>query len=208
MWHKLMPAEFGFYDLFTRHSRTMAEGARVFVEVLEKWPSHKNVERVYELEHECDTFVRLAIDLLHHTFITPLDREEIINLASTMDDVIDGIQVASRRLVLFEIDAVPPAMVDLARVLERAAAVVSDMVSVLKDFKKIDEQRERFERLHALENEGDGVFHAALADLFKTHASDPLRVIKLKEIYETVERAIDRCEDVGNIVEGILLEHG
>lgn len=207
MWHKLMPAEFGFYDLFTRHARTMSEGARVFVEILEKWPAHKNVERIYELEHECDTFARMAIDLLHHTFITPLDREEIINLASTMDDVIDGIQVASRRLVLFEIDGVPPAMVDLARVLERAAVVVSDMVSVLKDFKRIDEQRERFERLHALENEGDGVFHAALADLFKTHAHDPLRVIKLKEIYETIERAIDRCEDVGNIVEGILLEH-
>jgi uncharacterized protein Yka (UPF0111/DUF47 family) len=207
MWKKLMPAEIGFYDLFTRHGRTMAEGVRVFVEILEKWPGNRNVERVFELEHECDTFARMAIELLHHTFITPLDREEIINLASTMDDIIDGVQVAARRLVLFEIDAVPPAMVDLARVLERAATGVADMVAVLQDFKSIDEQRERFQRLHALENEGDGVFHAALADLFKTCSHDPLKVMKLKEIYETVERAIDRCEDVANIVEGILLEH-
>ncbi len=207
MWSKLMPAEIGFYDLFTRHARTVAEGSRVFVEILEAWPERKNVERVFELEHECDTFTRMAIDLLHHTFITPLDREEIINLASTMDDVIDGVQVAARRLVLFEIDTVPPAMIDLARVLERATVVMADMVAVLKDFKRIDEQRERFERLHVLENEGDGVFHAALADLFRNHSADPLRVMKLKEIYETIERCIDRCEDVGNIVEGILLEH-
>lgn len=207
MWSKLMPAEIGFYDLFTSHARAMSTGAHVFVEILEGWPERTKIERIFEIEHECDTFTRMAIDLLHRTFITPLDRVEIVGLASTLDDVVDGIHVAARRLELFEIDRVPPAMLDLARVLDRASAVVADMVAIVKDFKRMDEQRERFEQLHALENEGDRIFHGALADLFKTYKHDPLYVIKLKEIYDTIEQAIDRCEDIADIVEGILLEH-
>jgi len=207
MWYKLRPAEIGFYDLFTLHSRRVAECARVFVEILEAWPERKQVEHVYELEHECDTYVRMAIDLLHRTFITPLDRDEIVSLASTLDDVVDCIQVAVRRLVLFKIDTVPKTMIDLARVLERASFAVADMVALVKGFKHVEAQRDHFEQLHALEHEGDDVFQAGLADLFTTCANDPMRVIKLKEIYEVIERAIDHCEDVGNIVEGVLLEH-
>jgi hypothetical protein len=110
-------------------------------------------------------------------------------------------------MVMFEIRTVPARLREMARVLVRTQELVVDAVARLHPLKDIDRLREIFKEIHRLENEGDGLLRAGLVELFRENASDPLTVIKLKEIYETVEMAIDRCEDVANVIDGISLEH-
>lgn len=208
MWNKLVPKEYGFYDLFNRHAASTLDGARTMVAVAEEWPEAAGrVRRIEEIEHECDSITHMTIDLLHRTFITPIDRDEILRLVSTMDDVMDLIDSAARRLVMFEIKTMPPKLREMTKVLLRTMELVVQVVEKLRTIKDIDPMRAIFIEIHRLENEGDGLHRTALVDLFRECAQDPLLVIKLKEIYETVENAIDRCEDIANVCEGILLEH-
>ncbi len=208
MWRKMAPHEYGFFELFNRHAATALEGTKCLVEVVETWPAaNGKLSRIEELEHECDSIAHMTIDLLHRTFITPLDRDEILSLVSRMDDIIDTVEVACRRMVLFGIEGFPEKFKDLARVLNQAQIQVVQAVKLLEKLKQTDALMDVVKEINRLENEGDRIFHAALADLFREHANDPLTVIKLKEIFEAIEWAIDRCEDVSNLVEGIILEH-
>jgi Phosphate transport regulator (distant homolog of PhoU) len=208
MWRKLAPREYGFFDLFNRHANTTLEGTRCLVSLVENWPNgQKEMSRIEELEHECDSITHMTIDLLHRTFITPLDRDEIHNLISKLDDIIDTVEVASRRMQLFEIQSCPDKLKEMVRVLNQSTESVVLAVKLLRNLKHTDELQEAFKEINRLENVGDSLFHAALLELFKNNANDPITVIKLKEIYESIEWAIDRCEDVANTVEGIVLEH-
>jgi predicted phosphate transport protein (TIGR00153 family) len=208
MWRKLAPREYGFFDLFNRHANTTLEGTRRLVSLVESWPNgQKEMSRIEELEHECDSITHMTIDLLHRTFITPLDRDEIHNLISKLDDIMDTVEVAARRMQLFEIQSVPGNLVEMVRVLNQSTELVVQAVNLLKNLKHTEELQDLFKEINRLENVGDALFHAALLDLFKNNANDPLTLIKLKEIFETIEWAIDRCEDVANTVEGIVLEH-
>ena len=208
MWDKLVPKEYGFYDLFNKHATAGLDAAKTLVIAAEEWPhSEGRVRRIEEIEHECDTLAHMSIDLLHRTFITPLDRDEIMALVSGLDDIVDLIDSAAQRMVMFEILSVPPKMTELARVLCRTQEQVVSLIGMLRGIKHVEPLREIFKEIHRLENEGDGLHRAGLVELFRTSSGDALTVIKLKEIYETIEAAIDRCEDVSNTVEGITLEH-
>lgn len=208
MWRKLAPREYGFFELFNRHANTTLEGTRLLVTLVENWPDGaKEMSRIEELEHECDSITHMTVDLLHRTFITPLDRDEIHNLISKLDDIMDTVEVASRRMRLFEIQSCPDKLKELVRVLNQSTEKVVLAVKMLHNLKHTDELREVFKEINRLENVGDSLFHSALQDLFKNNANDPLTVIKLKEIFESIEWAIDRCEDVADTVEGIVLEH-
>jgi predicted phosphate transport protein (TIGR00153 family) len=200
--------EYGFFDLFNRHTATTLDGARCLVTIAEEWPEAAGrVRRVEELEHECDSITHMTIDLLHRTFITPLDRDEVIRLISKMDDVMDSIERAAKRMLLFEIEKLPKKLGEMIRVLCRAQEQVVAIVEMIHGFKHGGKLRELIKEIHRLENEGDGLHHAGLTQLFRENANDPLTVIKLKEIYETIEQGIDQCEDIANIVETIVLEH-
>ena len=209
MWDKLMGKEYGFFELFNRHATATLDGVRSLVTVAEEWPAEAagRIRRVEELEHECDTITHMTIDLLHRTFITPLDRDEIVRLVSKMDDVMDSIERAAKRMLLFEVHSLPKKLIEMIRVLCRAQEQVELAVKMIRGFKQGEKLREVFKEIHRLENEGDGLHHAGLTQLFRENADDPLEVIKLKEIYETIEQAIDQCEDIANIVESIVLEH-
>ena len=208
IWDKLVPKEYGFYDLFNRHAACMLDAAKTFQLLTEEWPDATGrARRIEEVEHECDSIAHMTIDLLHHTFITPLDRDEITQLISTMDDVADLIDAAAQRVFMFAIPRMPGKLRELARVLVRAADLVVEVVGKLRDLKDVERMRAIFVEIHRTENEGDGCLRAGMVELFRDSADDPMAVIKLKEILEIVEEAIDQCEDVANIVEGILLEH-
>jgi len=208
MWNKLARKEYGFFDLFNRIAASTLDGSRCLVAVAEEWPEASGrVRRIEELEHECDSIAHMTVDLLHRTFITPLDRDEILNLISKMDDVMDSIERAAKRMLLFELKVLPKKLRDMIRVLNRAQEQVVVAVKMIYGFKHGDDLREVFKEIHRLENEGDGLHHAGLTEMFRQNADDPLTVIKLKEIYETIEQAIDQCEDIANIVERIVLEH-
>lgn len=209
MFSRLMPKEYGFFELFKRHARTCYEGSQALVEATRIWPaeSESRVLQIKQFEHECDSITHMTVDLLHRTFITPLDRNEILNLISKMDDVMDCIELAASRMHRFKISDIPKKMQEMTQVLCRAAEQLVAVVDELKGFRHVEELRERFKEIHRLENEGDELVHAGVAQVFEEFAADPIMVMKLKEIYEIIERGIDECEDVANIVEGILLEH-
>jgi uncharacterized protein len=208
MFSKLIPKELGFFDLFDRHCASALEGTRCLLKLLETWPEGvSQIQRIEELEHECDSITHMTVDLLHRTFITPLDRDEILKLLSKMDDVIDSCEVVARRMKLFEITVVPEKLKALARTLVQAHEVTVGVIAQLNGLKDPVKIRTEIKEIHRLENDSDRIYHDALGELFHEHAQDPLTVIKLKEILETVEYAADICEDIGNIVEGIVLEH-
>ncbi|MBP7125801.1 DUF47 domain-containing protein [Myxococcota bacterium] len=209
MWEKLAPREIGFFDLFIRHSKAGLDAGKTLVEALDQWPrgAEGMVRRIEEIEHECDTIAHMTIDLLHRTFITPLDRDETLKLISKMDDVVDGIESAAQRMLLFDVQKVPARLVDLARVVMKEQEVLVDLVPLLHGFKHPERIRALIIEVQRLENEADGILRAGLGELFRDYRSDPLAVIQLKELYERIEDASDQAEDVAEIIEGITLEH-
>jgi uncharacterized protein len=208
VFNKLMPREIGFFDLFSQHANQSLDAGRTLAELLSEWPAGEGrIRRIEELEHECDSTAHMVIDLLHRTFITPLDRDETMKLITTQDDVIDSIEAAALRLQMYDIGKVPQKLIELAKVLVRAQERLVELVALLRDFKKVDQMKTLIIEVQRLENEADGLHRSGLAALFREHANDPLTVVKLKEIYEIVEAATDQCEDVAELIEGIALEH-
>ncbi len=208
MLSKLFGKDYGFFELFNRHAATTVEATEEFISYLKNHPENaKYRERIETLEHDGDNITHMTVDLLHQTFITPLDRDEIIKLISRLDDVLDTIHVATKRTHMFEVKVIPKRLIDMAAVLQNSMGKVKIMVEMVNGFKEIEKTRELAKQIHQYENEGDQIFNAGITELFKESASDPLNIIKLKEVYEAVEMAIDRCEDVANIIEGLYLEH-
>jgi len=158
---------------------------------------------VEEYEHEGDKITHRILRTLHQTFITPIDREDIHKLTSALDDVIDLIEASAARMAMYRITKPTPAAQRLAEIIVRCTDQVVRGVSALPRFKFLQEHCIEINRL---ENEADDVSREGIAALFVEEAP-PLEVIKWKEIYETMEMATDRCEDVANILEEIALKH-
>src|SRR5438046_6777108 len=156
-----------------------------------------------ELEHEADHLTHDIIDRIDRTFVTPFDREDIHALASELDDVIDLIDGAARRAQIFRIQQTRPPAVVLSEVLARAAKMVEEGVRDMKNAKHVYAVSEK---LKILEEEGDAVYHDAMGKLF-ADSGDAIEVIKWKDLYDKVEDALDRCEDVGNVLQSIALKH-
>jgi len=208
MFRKLLPKEIGFFDLFNRHATLSLEAGQTLLELLTEWPAGEGrVRRIEELEHDCDSTAHMVIDLLHRTFITPLDRDETMKLITTQDDVADSIEAAAHRLPMYDMPKVPARLIEMAKVLVRAQAKLVELVALLRDFKQAEKMKAIIIEVQRLENEADGLHRAGLSELFREHANDPMTVMKLKELYEIVEEATDQCEDVAELVEGIALEH-
>jgi hypothetical protein len=207
LFGQLISKEYGFYDLFERHAQTTLEAAFAMHQaVLNLSNNREIIARITELEHKCDEITHMTVDLMHRTFITPLDRDEILKLISRMDDVVDFIDAAAHRLELFEITEVPPRIVQLCQVLIDSQKEIGEMVKLLRKIRGNDLLKHGME-INRLENQADQLHRDGLGELFHRYKHDPLLVIKLKEIYEILETSIDSCEDVANIVEGIVLEH-
>jgi predicted phosphate transport protein (TIGR00153 family) len=162
--------------------------------------------RIKEIEHETDVITHACVERLHTTFITPFDRDDIHRLITRMDDVMDYIESAAAAVMLYELaDMTPPAQ-ELAHVLVRSVEALTIAVTGLKTVKQSDPILKACIEVNRLENEGDEILRNGLATLFR-ETKDPLLVLKWKEVYEALENATDRCEDVANIIEGVVLEH-
>jgi hypothetical protein len=208
MFGKYFKKDVGFFDLFNHHASATLEGARVLDRLLTEYPKvDTHIERLEQLEQHCDAITHQTVDLLHKTFITPLDRDEIVRLISRLDDIMDAIHFTAKRIHIFEIPFTPRYLKEMGQVLLNATERTKEAVELVKGFNKIDRMRKIADEVHVLENQGDALLAAGISQLFRDTANDPLAVIKLKEIVESVEVAIDRCEDVINIIEGLYLEH-
>lgn len=208
MFKRLVSNDLGFYDLFEKHAGLVQEAGQLLSEAVQNLEIKQGkVDRILEIEHECDSITHLTIELLHRTFITPLDGDEIHLLISRLDDIMDRIDSAAHRLILFEINEVPQNLTEISEVLVQTIEQVIKLVKLVRTVNKSSQYKEYCVEIHRLENEGDRLHREGIASLFRNYKNDPLMVIKLKEIYEMIEVAIDTCEDVANIVESILMEH-
>ncbi len=208
MFGKHFKKDTGFFDLFNSHAASTLEGARVLVRLLEVYPqAAEEMARLDQLEQECDSVTHQTVDLLHKTFITPLDRDEIVRLISRLDDIMDAVHFTGKRIHIFEIPCAPPYVKEMGQILLQSTERAQEVVGLIKGFNHTERMRRLADEIHKLENEADSVLAAGMSQLFRESSHDPLAVIKIKEILESIEVAIDRCEDVANIIEGLYLEH-
>ena len=203
----LIPKEFGFFDVFDQHAACCVEGSQLLVEMLEHYgDAPAKVRRIKDIEHKADDLTHRTVEMLHKTFITPIDRDQIHQLISLMDDVMDLTDGAARRMILYGVEVIPADLIELAKTLHHATLELQTAVKNLRDLKNAKMILKACIEINKLENDGDAIRDAAIAKLFKEE-KNAVQVLIWKEIYGDVENAIDRCEDVANIIEGVVLEN-
>ncbi len=196
-----------FFDAFTAHAQKSVEAAKMLVEMLEHPDKASELAtKITEAENRGDRLTHETVRKLHETWITPLDRNDIHLLITRMDDVLDLIEAVSERVLLFELTEVRPLAVDIAKVLVRSCEKLHKAMLLLPGLKQPNELLEICIEVNQLENDADGIYRHAIAELFKS-GTDPIVVMKWRDIYDNLESATDRCEDVANIVEGVVLEY-
>lgn len=207
MFEFLIPKEEGFYVQFDALAACQVEASETFVEMLNHFgdaPVHER--RIRDIEHRADNIAHHAIELLHKTFITPFDRDHILKLLSRMDDVVDLVDSVARRMTLYGVTEAPAELREMGVVLQKACLEIQKAVKCLRNLKSATEIQQACVEINKLENDGDALRDAVVARLFR-EGQDAIEVFKWKDIYEDVETAIDRCEDVANIIEGVVLEN-
>ena len=204
---RLLPNDERFYDQFEASAKKVVEGATGLESLIKDFREVAvRAKEIKDTEHEGDVITHETIEMLNRTFITPLDREDIHKLVSSLDDVLDYIEACAARLHLFKIGRTTDESRLLVGILVKATQEVEQAVSGLRRLKGGDAIMKHCVEINRLENEGDYVGRTAVAKLFEG-ANEPLEVIKWNEIYDTLENAIDRCEDVANVLEGIVLKN-
>jgi predicted phosphate transport protein (TIGR00153 family) len=205
MAFSLLPKEAHYFALLSQLSSKLKEAAASLVEMLQG--ADENYEslskRIKHIEHECDEITHSITTKLNKSFITPFDREDIYTLSMALDDICDYIDAAGRSVVMYNIHERDEHAVKLAIVIEKLAHEIHEATLLLEKSKGMQPHLLEIQRL---ENEADDIYYRGVAELFK-NGSDPVRVIKWKEVYEILENATDRCESVGNIIESIVLKH-
>lgn len=203
----LLPKEYSFFDFFDQLAARCVDASRLLTQMMANVPGAEPlIKQVRDLEHEGDDITHLTVETLHRTFITPIDRDEIHQLISRLDDILDFINATAQRVSLYEIVEAPPAAQELAEVLQRATEQVKKAVLGLRKLQHPMELLKICVEINRLENEADAVLRKGIAKLFK-EAPNPVEIIKWKELFELMEEATDRCEDVANLIEGVVLEH-
>ena len=204
---RLIPREEGFFDLFEAAARNAHDAAKAFAELCADYTDvERKAQKIKDLEHAGDKLTHDTMTKLNQTFITPIDREDIHKLITRMDDVVDLIDTAVGRMTLYKIRTVTPQATQIAQVLVSATAILADLLPTLRNLAKSADIFRMCIDVHTQENEGDRITQEALASLFES-GWDAALMIKWKDVYEALENATDRCEDVANIVEGIALKN-
>jgi predicted phosphate transport protein (TIGR00153 family) len=201
---RLLPTETRFFDLFRDQANKVLEGAHALREMVEHYENiDEKARRIKQIESEGDELTHSLIDKLNRTFITPFDREDIHALASALDDVLDNIEGVASRLALFRVKSVTPEVIELVSVIVRSCVAIQAAILHLRDLKAIPPY---LVKINDLENEADFISRNTTAQLFET-ASDFRELIKWKELYGRLEATTDDCEDVANILEGIVVKN-
>jgi len=192
--------------MIERQSKNVLEGVDALVNMLEHYNEiDKKREKIKQIENEGDKMVHDIFSELNKTFITPIDREDITKLTSSLDDILDNLEAVSERLIIYEIKKPPQYMLEFAQILQKTTRNVNQGINLLRNFKEAKQIRAFCKEINTLENEGDILLRKATADLFKK--KDPIEIIKIKELYDDMEAAIDRCEDVADVIGDILVKY-
>ncbi|MEJ6007942.1 DUF47 domain-containing protein [Paucibacter sp. AS339] len=210
---KLLPREGNFFELFNEHGGQITEGARAFMQMLHNYNDtelrEKFAAEVDAAEHQADRVTAEVNRQLHRTFITPIDREQIHGLINAMDDILDLLQDASETLSLYDVRKIPNDVIRLGELSAKCCERVQHAVSLLPKLSEpatAEAAIKTCEEIDKLESDADRVMRSAMSSLFREEP-DVRELIKLKAIYEQLESISDRCEDVANLIEGIVLEN-
>ena len=204
MTFRLLPREERFYDDFVALAEEIRRGAGILEEMLApEQPLWDKADEIKEVEHKCDFLTHEIIQRLHRTFVTPLDREDIHGLARSLDDVMDAIDATAAIVRLYQINVVRTDARELTRII---MASVDQVVKALKALDRRKGVAEPAVEINRLENEADRVHQIAVRRLFEEE-HDPIQIMKWKEILDFLEDATDRCEDVANVLEGVVVKH-
>ncbi len=202
-----IPREIKFFDLFEDGARNTTKAAHGLKRLVDEWGNiDVEVAQITELEHVGDTITHQIMAQLNRTFVTPFDREDIALLAHTLDDVTDFIHAAAYAMLIYKVDAPSQRAKELADIIVQSASEVERAIPQLRTRAGLRGIFERCVEINRLENVADGVFRSAMAELFDD-TTDMAKVIKWREIYEHMESATDRCEDLANVLEGVALKH-
>jgi hypothetical protein len=203
----LMPREHAYFDLFESSARNIVKAAEKLQELVCNWENVETiVNEITEIEHAGDTCTHQIIERLNRTFVTPFDREDIALLAHSLDDITDFIQSAADYMFIYKVDRPGQKAMELADILVQSAIEVSKTLPYLRRPSESKPILEHCVEINRLENVADRIFRAAIGELFDDTRDIP-RIIKWREIYEHMETATDRCEDVANVIEGVALKH-
>ena len=202
---RLLPREEKFYDLFSQQAELISEASRLLLDGARAGNSRLAVvaTEINNLEHKGDEVIHEIFTRLNQTFITPLDPEDIHALSSALDDVLDGIEDAVHRMVSYKVNPIPATVIALVEVIYACCSVL------LKAFQALEKNQKVMVHcieINRLENEADRLVRTAVSDLFDKE-KDPIQLIKLKEIYEFLEDTTDRCEDVADVLQNVVVKN-
>ena len=204
---RMIPKEEKFFDLFDELVNKIEEGGELFLDMVEHYEySEPKIVKLKELENEADVITHKTYEKMHKTFLTPIDREDIYHLVNKMDSILDMIEASAARMSLYKVKVPAKEIIEQAKILNKSIKKVKHIVHAMRNMKNAKMIIDSCVEINTLENEGDIIMRMTMTRLFEQE-KDPIELIKWKEIFERIEEAIDVCEDVANIVEGIVLKH-
>lgn len=205
MFGKLLPRDVSFFEFFEEHANLIVKAAHLFLLHISSEGGNASIQ-IKGLEEQADNIVHRCAEALHKTFITPIERDDIHRLLSCMDDILDEIEAAASCLIIYKIKTITPELKIQADILYKAVLEIENAIKSLRDMKNADSILQSCRNINFYENQADKVLIEAIGQLFERE-EDTRTLIKWKEIYEILENAIDRCEDVADIIEAIILEY-
>ncbi|HZF38846.1 MAG TPA: DUF47 family protein [Blastocatellia bacterium] len=202
---RLLPREDKYFDLFNRMASYITECALLLQKLFSDFDNRvAYADKIKEVEHNCDLLTHEIVKKLNQTFITPIDREDIHALASGLDDIVDEIEYTAKRVILYRVEGPTEHARKMIDVLVRIVARLENAVMSLES--NGEQVLKECVTIHSLENEGDTYHHGAIEELF-AEETNPITLLKMKELYAKMERTIDKCEDVSNVLEAIVLKN-
>lgn len=206
MFNWLVPQEKKFYGYLEEYADLTRECSRTLMELFRDFDNRAaKYNEIRRLEGQGDDLMHKIVDELNATFITPIDREDIHELANRMDDILDFNEGVAERVIMFKLKESNQTLIDLTDILFQAAKELSSAMPMMRTQKKWKDMNKNLVEINRLENTGDKIMRKALMELFER--TDAVEILKLKEIYEQIEEAIDRCEDVAEILENLGVKH-
>ncbi len=202
----LIPREDKFYRLFEKDAANMLRGAQLLNDLLTNFTDvTTKVKMIQAIEHEGDTLTHEIFEQLNRSFVTPLDREDIAAIAKALDDVLDYIEASADAFQLYDIDEPTSAAIELGGLILQAAEQVHKAILTMRHRKQAAQTKEAVVEINRIENLADQVYRGAMSSLFRE--GDAVRIIKWKQVYDYLEQATDLCEDVGDVLQGVLLKN-
>lgn len=196
-----------FFDLFVEASEKSMEAAKLLEDLMTNYVDvSRKIDDIENIEHQCDMHVHKILQKLNASFITPIDREDIYLIAKELDTITDSIEATAHRFKMYNVTSIREDAKAMAKLITRCTSELTNLMHELKKMKDNKVLKEKIIEVNRLEDDGDGIFRTAVSKLFVTQ-EDATEVLKWKEIYEHLESTLDACEDVANIVEGVVMKH-